>query len=381
MLTKNVYLLYPAGYSGSYINWAINISDTDLSRQTVKNPLNLNSNTKFGGAGTSHLHLRLPTHQCIHHHLAWVIKNRPETPKVYILNVDTTDHPIADVSDTISQILQHDPDPVFIYINDANNFDVQCYGLLNGIFKWTVFFQLEYGEKYRVDWFNCQDSLTVRNLIAEYAVDLKNKPIDATIIRKIKNSMAQYLRWFHGRNQYHPHEVNENFYVVNHEMPNIYELSCRDVASDRFPTILNDIMNDSQCSSSYSIDYVSAFHNNYIQAQSNLQWFDSIAQWRETGVLDEFLTSHSVIQGLVIRDIIRTLNYVAPSPNYWKELYSAVKDPSWPDCADEEDFILLSESIQQEIINNFGYDPLYNKLANWKTMSLVEINSIYQQLR
>jgi MoaA/NifB/PqqE/SkfB family radical SAM enzyme len=41
----------------------------------------------------------------------------------------------------------------------------------------------------------------------------------------------------------------------------------------------------------------------------------------------------------------------------WKELYSAMRDPQWPDCEHEEDFKLLSESIQQECINNFGYVP------------------------
>jgi len=41
----------------------------------------------------------------------------------------------------------------------------------------------------------------------------------------------------------------------------------------------------------------------------------------------------------------------------WKEFYSAVRDPQWPDCEHEEDFQLLSETIQQECINSFGYVP------------------------
>jgi hypothetical protein len=39
----------------------------------------------------------------------------------------------------------------------------------------------------------------------------------------------------------------------------------------------------------------------------------------------------------------------------WKEFYSAVRDPQWPDCKHEEDFKLLPDSIQQECIDQFGY--------------------------
>jgi hypothetical protein len=41
----------------------------------------------------------------------------------------------------------------------------------------------------------------------------------------------------------------------------------------------------------------------------------------------------------------------------WKELYSQIKDPSWPDCDNEYEFNLLPENIQKECIENFGYTP------------------------
>jgi hypothetical protein len=41
----------------------------------------------------------------------------------------------------------------------------------------------------------------------------------------------------------------------------------------------------------------------------------------------------------------------------WKEFYSAVRDPQWPDCESEENFTQLPESIQSECINQFGYVP------------------------
>jgi len=45
MLKKNVYLIYPAGYSGSYLKWAVEISDADKRQATPLDPLN-NQNTK-----------------------------------------------------------------------------------------------------------------------------------------------------------------------------------------------------------------------------------------------------------------------------------------------------------------------------------------------
>jgi len=45
----------------------------------------------------------------------------------------------------------------------------------------------------------------------------------------------------------------------------------------------------------------------------------------------------------------------------WKNWYSRVRDPSWPDCNDERDFANLPAWIQQECIEVFGYKP--NEIA------------------
>ena len=41
----------------------------------------------------------------------------------------------------------------------------------------------------------------------------------------------------------------------------------------------------------------------------------------------------------------------------WKNFYSEIRDPSWPDCDQEGDFVLLPESIQKECQEIFGYVP------------------------
>lgn len=41
----------------------------------------------------------------------------------------------------------------------------------------------------------------------------------------------------------------------------------------------------------------------------------------------------------------------------WQEFYYSIRDPSWPDCNQEEDFDLLPETIQKECCTVFGYQP------------------------
>ena len=39
----------------------------------------------------------------------------------------------------------------------------------------------------------------------------------------------------------------------------------------------------------------------------------------------------------------------------WQEFYNEIRDPSWPDCATEDDFLQLPDHIQQECQSVFGY--------------------------
>lgn len=41
----------------------------------------------------------------------------------------------------------------------------------------------------------------------------------------------------------------------------------------------------------------------------------------------------------------------------WQVFYSRVRDPSWPDCDNEDDFAALPKAIRQEIIEVHGYRP------------------------
>lgn len=41
----------------------------------------------------------------------------------------------------------------------------------------------------------------------------------------------------------------------------------------------------------------------------------------------------------------------------WLDFYTQIKDPTWPDCNKEEDFVKLPKHIQQECIEVYGYQP------------------------
>lgn len=45
------------------------------------------------------------------------------------------------------------------------------------------------------------------------------------------------------------------------------------------------------------------------------------------------------------------------APTFWQTFYERVRDPQWPDCSDEKDFVNLPQWIQHELIVVFGYQP------------------------
>jgi hypothetical protein len=409
MLTKNIYILYPPGYSGNYISWALTASDLDQADVT-KDPVNINSSKKLGGAGTSHNHVRIPTHQGIQNHLTWVLYKQPKYPKTYVINSD-----INNVSTAIDSILRYDPDPIFILIHDNDNKDVRTYGAINCYLKWPAYIYIQ-NQTHKIttgnsliDWdpFDCKDNIKTRNDIALMQIDLPPRmpPLSESTQSLFELEYKQRLAWFHTRNNFHPHEVNDDNYLIFKNFPSdrIYQLSCQDVATDNFLIFLSNFLNNSCAITNADTGYVEQYHKNYITAQKNLQWFDSIAKWRDTGEIDQYLNSHSVIQGFVIREMLETVGW--PNAHQtklqeWQRYYNTIKDASWPECEYPEDVVLLPDRIQHELADSYGVDlneiknQKLRNLANlckswnnvlhdsesWSTLSLDEINRQYQGL-
>lgn len=390
MLTKNIYILYPAGYSGSYLNWAISISDKDLYRTTVKSPINTSTSAQFGGAGTSHNHVRVPTHQDVYHHLSWVAYNQPTDKKIYIIN-DMSQQ----VYNSIRYIMQSDPTGVFVIIHNDSDFDVDAYGTINCITKWPTFGEARLqllSTDPREENFNWHESSRAyRNFVVKNysSFFLHMEKPDYSLLNA---EVSKAAKWYLVRNKLQPHEVNGLTYVTDFSLENrIFDISCVDIASNCFPQWLKNFMSSSGVSNTYDCDYVTNYHDNYINAQTNLKWFDSIRAWEATGKLDTYLISHCGIEAHVILKIFKNSNrhmLSAETQSNWINFYTKVKDPLWPNIPNEHDFYTLPAWIQDEILNTHRWQLTVKESPNndilqldWENLSTEEINQVYQSTK
>lgn len=390
MLENNVYLLYPPGYSGNYINWAINASDKDLQAVTVKDPVNNTGSKQFGGSGTSHLHVRIPTHQGIHHHLAWMILNKPVDKRVYIISTD-----LNEIYFSIQVISQSDPNAVFVSIHNNNDSLVDAYGNINCATKWPTYLDIMSARRKPVydgfDPYNCSDDRRFRNFLVDRPDFFRhNTPINRN---RLEYTLWEQEKWFEIRNRAQPHEVDESMYVTKVDLTDrFFELSCQDICTDKFLPWFEQFMQASQVSSDYNLDTVKDNHKNYVQAQPNLQWFNSVEQWKLTGKLDDYLLSHSVIEAHLILEIFRASNIVALTEEQqlrWTVFYNQHKEFDWPDAPTEHDFFKLPPVIQRNLTKiafNSGYKFNLTKKPNfvilsldWKNMTTSQINDAYQR--
>lgn len=315
MITKNIYILYPAGYYGTYINWAISKSDINKAAQTVDNPLNTSNSKKLGGAGTAHKHKKIPTHQGVIHHYMWMMYNKPTDYRIYSINLGTENQSgLLNTEFFIASIIASDPNSVFINIHNDNDEDIANFGSINALFKWPTHIEIRKAydimgsseELYKFDPFDC-NNIESRNLIAEHKTMLfrTQVPIDR---KKLSNWVRRHCNFYNARHRYQPHEVNEETYVnpstyIDDYESRIFELSIKDVVSDKFPEFLNEFMKQSNVSTEYNTTHAINFHPEFVEAQTNLQWFTAIEEWRKTGIANNYINSHKCLQGFVMNEL------------------------------------------------------------------------------
>lgn len=323
MLSKNIYLLYPPGSSGTYIHWCIHKSESDLSAFAVDDPINKKENKTFGGVGTAHLHTRVPTHQSIHQHLCWMTYNQPKEKKVFLINCHNVpnSYNVSRPEVAISSILCSDPDPVIVVINDGGNIDNKKYGALNTITKWPIFFKANQTleQRFNFDSFNCKDSIDARNTFVKNYFEIfpSLSGLDYDVMGE---KLLWYKEWYNVRNQHNGHEVNEETYILPKlNIPNLYHISLTDIVSDQFLVWFKNFVTSIDVGN-FDTKFVEDYHSTYVDAQQNLQWFTEINQFRKTRVLTEYLTSHSLLQAFVIMEIKKYL----PTDYVWES--ESIKD-------------------------------------------------------
>jgi hypothetical protein len=405
MIKKNVYIVFPAGYHGSYIKWAIEVSDIDRRKTTVLDPLNRKSSTTLGGVGTSHGHARIPTHQSFDGLNAWIIRNRPVDKMVYIIGHSTTIQ--FTYCTHLMQLLLADPTGIIIIINDGNDLVAQSYGRINSVTKWPTFMACcppyiddeTFGIHKNFNPFDCATDRVFRNSMITTTNQLNinaydfSTPIGTLNFEYLDEKIAWWNWWYKVRNRYQPHEINEETYVAQIDYTDrLYQLNLTDIPSNKFLSQLQNILSKTEISDNFDLDVVKNYHSDYISAQPNLQWFESFAHWNQTGELDDYILSHSIIEAELLREIMRKCNirniktYTEEDHYQWQSFYNHLRGPDWPECPQTEDgFHQLPEWVKKEILIDFKYtlknpgkpDPIMAAL-DWENMSLQDINLVYQ---
>lgn len=325
MLQNNIYIVYPAGYGGSFIRWCLRKSEKDTANLTLDNPINTSPSDTFGGAGTTHLELRKPTHCGIEHIMYWMILNQPKEKLIYLVNAWNN----MWRSRTFVHLLNMDRDPVIIHITDSNK-DSRELANLNAITKWPLIFELQFHDKrFGIDFYNLEDTLSVRNILVKYydTIFSSSTPMTFTnhnysVIEGEKNprlfatpEFYDHLyechnQWYTVRNNKTPHEVNGEEFVTPYKVPkNYYSIDIQDIYNNNFVDKLESITRLSNVGE-YNFDYARKFHSSYVEHQSNLQYVAEMQQFRKTKALTPYLTSHPYIKAMVVREMIPSLtNY------------------------------------------------------------------------
>ena len=333
------------------------------------------------------MHVRIPTHQGLDHHLSWVLYNRPADAKIYLISTDQ-----FEIHHAIKIISQYDPTGIFVSVHNNDSNVVDSFGNINCVTKWPTYLEVMSTRVFHIhDQFNpydCARDQKFRNYIVNnnHRFFRHNPILDR---KQLSYHIDKQQKWYDIRHRAQPHEVNESMYIVNVELEDrLFEISCRDICSDKFLSWFDHFMSCSQVSTDYDQDTVKNNHNIYIQAQKNLQWFDSFEHWSATGQLDDYLLSHSIIESQIIIEILKNSGIVDltfAQQDQWTSFYARCRGPDWPDAKSEYDFFDLPAWVQQEI-QKFGYQfnlttqPIKAILElDWKNTSIVDINRIYQQ--
>lgn len=307
MLNKNIYILYPPGYSGSYINWCLSKSEKDLSTVTVDDPLNKTDSIKYGGAGTSHLHHRIPTHCGIKELITWIALNKPTENKIFVVNATSYVH----FQETIYWILTFDRDPIFIQIT-ATDKHTQAIGNLNCVTKWPLYFSITgIDEKFQLT-FPYENTIENRNkfVVRHSQIFSTSYPLDPDLnydevsSSPYYNYRDWYAKWYNTRHAHNPHEVNNTLYVEPCHTPrNYYAIDLMQVYGSNFIELLKSIVEETNAGE-FNFEHVTKYHPTYVNAQSNLIFLDEIKEFNRTNILTEYLCSHPLIQAYVIMELL-----------------------------------------------------------------------------
>ena len=298
MFKKNIYILYPAGYMGTYINWMLCASEKQKQASAVLQPITT--------TGTAHNHLKIPTHQSWAKTLTWIAYNRPTDKRVYSINgrYDKNYHDTPEYA--IQNIMRIDPDPVIVNCHDSGNLDQQKFGALNMFTKWPTYIAAR--GVWHKDYNPATDTdiVRARNWLLNNWLELNpgNRPINPDIVMY---NLDAHRDWYQLRIQTAALEVTPEQYLIPNKMPTaLLDIALSSIVSPDFPNIMQQWV-DGIDLGEWDFTRANEYHPTYVESQVNLKWFECIRAFRDNKIVDPWLLSNAMSQALLLMEFPREL--------------------------------------------------------------------------
>lgn len=315
-MNKNIFFLFPPGYSGNYLQWTINISEETKKHLTTKDPLLPD--------GTTHGFTRKPTHTGVYNILNWIIKNQPVDPQTFVVLVDdASDQWQCHSAHTAYRFLRSYPDALFVNIYAKTNDEAKV-AALNGYTKWTTWIYdlsaFDLTKKLDFDWEggknNCI-SLEDRNWLLKNWTKVFHMNRQPFNWNELEHNISGFKRWYNQRKKIEPLDTNDTQYNTfeTFSKDNIVDLSIGEIYDQHFTDNKFFTWIENHAVGNFDWTHVKQYHQTYLEAQENIKWFADINSMRNKQKVSKWLLKNSFSQALVLEEIESSLNQI----DNWKE--------------------------------------------------------------
>lgn len=277
---------------GTYLNWIISISDRDLEKVTVPNPLTDSNN--------AHQHIKKPTHQSWDKTLTWIAYNRPEEKLIYSINCREDNNYRVHAAFAAQNILRMDPDPIIINLHDRGQLDLIKFGAISMFTKWPSYMSANAVWHNDYDPGSDSDIIKARNWL--YSNWQTSNPGNPKInVDEILYNLNAHKKWFDIKTNVAALEVNTEQYHIPLDISdkNIYDIGIDEIVSDNFIDTFGKILDESQCGN-FDFSYADKFHYQYQSKQSTLAWFDAIDLARNEHKFSQWFNTNAITQSMFL---------------------------------------------------------------------------------
>lgn len=295
MLKRNLWLIYPCGYYGSYLNWAIRKSDAADGHNVIDDPIL--------STGSSHGFLRFPSHQAMDSQIWWLYHSPVRENLIIPIHNDASPDRIAyginRLDKIFSYIVRLDINPFIVNIHYKDKFYKEVCAL-NVIDKWMVNLEIhhEYFKNEYNPWTDT-DRIRARN----YLKNTWEKYFPESEKLDIKNLMTAFLYLKNRldiRHRAAPMEILYEQYPLPKTFPkNNYEINVDDILSENFVAKFKEKVNYKELGN-FDFTYWEKFHNEkFLPAQKVLNWRSIKDNFIKTGEIDSYIESNLLAEALI----------------------------------------------------------------------------------